>query len=29
VCPQRRVGAALIMPAVNSEAVAEPLEETT
>jgi DDE superfamily endonuclease len=27
VCPQRRVGAAIIMPAVNSEAMAEHLEE--
>jgi hypothetical protein len=29
VCPRRRVGAALIMPAVNSEATAEHLEETS
>jgi hypothetical protein len=27
VCPQRRVGAALIMPAVNSEPMAEHLQE--
>ena len=27
VCPERRVGAAIVMPAVNSEAMAEHLEE--